>query len=474
MRRLYLYWLVGSAVALSLGMLILVGCGGGGGPLQVAVTTPTTSVTAAFLQLLPAVQRSATTVGTQKCGACHNANLTGWMHTMHAQVNVGCESCHGPGSVHAAAPSAANILTFPNAVSPNVCGQCHGPIATDYAGSPHATPVADPVQSGSPTCLRCHSAEFRAQMIDEPLAQGQTPTQINASITALPTSVLQSFETTTHETASCTNCHDPHHVTTNLTSEGEQDQLRRPTSNLDPSDIAPGVPLAVYSTANQVCGTCHNGWGANPTDANLQRSTSRPLFHEGPQYSMLLGVSGYEEQGGPIQRTSTHAEAPDQCAHCHMPNASHTFTVNLDTSCAPCHTPADAAARETTVQSGIQNDLVALRTRMQTWSQQTFGNPDLWDYTSNIQAENETPPNEAQVPLQIKRARHNYYFIINDRSYGVHNNPYTNYLLTVANNELNAIQVPAAPALTSLTRQQVLTLLKGDFQRSQAAAANAR
>jgi hypothetical protein len=205
----------------------------------------------------------------------------------------------------------------------------------------------------------------------------------------------------------------------------------------------------------------------------MQNSTSRPPYHNGPQYSMLLGVSGYTAQGGPIQGTSSHAEAPDQCAHCHMPDGRHTFTVSLDTGCAPCHTAADAAARSTSVKGEIQNSLLALRTRMQTWSQQAFNNPDLWDYTSNI-PEGETPPNQAQVPLQVKRSRYNYYFVLNDGSYGIHNTPYTRYLLTVANQQLDALGVAAAPAGTALSRQQIMTLLQADVQRARIAAGKER
>ncbi len=460
------------AAGLSVALLVLAGCGGNS-PVRQSTTTPTTptSASAAFLQLLPASQKSATAVGVQKCGSCHNSHLTNWMHTLHSQNNVGCESCHGPGSVHAAAPAATNILTFPSVVSADVCGQCHGPIRTDFAGSPHQSPVPDPVQSGSSTCLRCHSAEFRAQYIDEPWSAGQTQAAINTAILAVPSTTLTSFGTSTTETASCTTCHDPHRATNNVTGDSGQVQLRRASSNLDPTDIGPGATLATYTNTNQACGTCHNGWGANPTDANLQARTSRPLFHEGPQYSLLLGVSGYEEAGGPPQRTSSHAEAPDQCIHCHMPSASHTFTVKVDVSCAPCHSSADASSLLSSVQSEIQNGMVALRGRMQAWSTATFGNPDLWDYTSNIPS---TDPavNEKLVPLQIERARHNYYFLLNDGSYGIHNVFYARYLLQVSNNELDAIGV--SKAVPALTRQQTKAYLQEDWMRSKLGARGAR
>ncbi|OPX35610.1 hypothetical protein B1H10_00875 [candidate division KSB1 bacterium 4484_188] len=44
------------------------------------------------------------------------------------QINTGCESCHGPGSTHAASPSAANIINPDSLTSEqanNLCGFCH-------------------------------------------------------------------------------------------------------------------------------------------------------------------------------------------------------------------------------------------------------------------------------------------------------------------------------------------------------------
>src|SRR5579884_2960398 len=143
MRRIHFYMFAGGAAALSISLLVLAGCGGGGGPIQPPQNSPppSNSASTAFLQLLPAAQKSATTVGSQKCGTCHTSKLSGWVHTKHAAVNVGCENCHGPGSAHAAGPAATNILGFPKAVSPVVCGQCHGPLMADYEASAHAAPV---------------------------------------------------------------------------------------------------------------------------------------------------------------------------------------------------------------------------------------------------------------------------------------------------------------------------------------------
>jgi hypothetical protein len=68
------------------------------------------------------------------CTGCH---VTGWekpggvcrLDKVAGREDVGCESCHGPGSLHAEEPSADNILARPGQ---DVCVTCHNP-----ENSPH-------------------------------------------------------------------------------------------------------------------------------------------------------------------------------------------------------------------------------------------------------------------------------------------------------------------------------------------------
>lgn len=462
MRHKSVLMVSGVASALFLAMLVAAGCGGGG-PLA---ATPVTTVTlvSQFTQLQPAVQKSATRVGAAACARCHAADNTSWALTRHAQVSVDCESCHGPGSVHSAAPSKTNILRGNDVTNAVVCGQCHNTEYGDYSASKHAQIVSDAVNAGSGTCFRCHSAPFRANNVDEPLGEGQTATQVNTGITSLAAADLQAYIPVTTTSATCANCHDPHRNTTNLTSAGEQFYLRRATSNTDLTNTAPNASVALYTTTDHICGSCHNNRGGNPSDAGLQANTVRPATHEGPEYNMLLGEGGAEDVAGPPTRQSSHAGAPDQCVQCHMPNSRHTFTVSLDTSCAPCHTSADAAARESSVQGEIQNDLVALRTRMSNWAKLTFGDASVWDYTSNIVAPS-VAPKQTLIPIEVKRARHNYYFVLLDRSLGVHNTPYARYLLNYANVGLDNIGIARSANVPGLTQSQNRSILAIDMRK---------
>lgn len=68
-----------------------------------------------------------------KCAGCHNTGLelkrsNGAVEAKYAELNIGCEKCHGPGSIHVQDPKKENILnprkmTYERGLE--VCGQCH-------------------------------------------------------------------------------------------------------------------------------------------------------------------------------------------------------------------------------------------------------------------------------------------------------------------------------------------------------------
>jgi len=105
-------------------------------------------------------------IGNKKCAACHTEVYSSWEKTSHAASfkplvekkaeknagclnchatgvglpggysdeaetlnNVGCEACHGPGSLHAAAPSKLVINTIP---SEALCKACHAKFSPKF------------------------------------------------------------------------------------------------------------------------------------------------------------------------------------------------------------------------------------------------------------------------------------------------------------------------------------------------------
>jgi formate-dependent nitrite reductase cytochrome c552 subunit len=498
MKRLWLVGLAGVCGLLTAGLLVLSGCGGGGGPITLPETGPGPSVSAQFLTLLPEAQKNATYVGSNRCTTCHSdAVHAGWMNTKHFQKNVGCEQCHGPGSVHVSGRAVkvaratregevvADILSFPKVTEPIVCGQCHGPTFEQYTNSRHSGVVDEVIEeihdlpaNYGRSCSRCHSAPFKDEFISTPWTKGlkegksieEIQNETDARIVALTDAAITEIAEASHQSANCVTCHDPHTQTGKLTSTGNEAQLRRSTFSTDVNNIKPGSPIKVHSNFDHTCGTCHNGRGGKNDDTTLTNSTARPSFHENPQFNMLLGVTGSLPQGAVVQNGS-HTQTPDQCVHCHMPDRRHTFTVSVDRSCLPCHTATDAATRAATVRNEMLSGLLVLKTRMELWAQQKFGKPAFWNYYSLVSedpaVQTEAKNVQGEVPIEIKRARHNYHFIVRDRSQGVHNTPYARQLLAFAQTQLDSLGVSRKVPITrsvkefeqTLKRDRVMMLL---------------
>lgn len=477
-----------AAAPLIIGTVLIESCGGVGGPTSSSQSPGSNAPTQQFLALMSSTQRSATYIGSQACAAaaCHGGATTSaahaaiklttasmrtgdtgqyttWQQTVHAQKNVGCESCHGPGSAHAKQPTNSDgtinaILAFPQITSIEVCGQCHGVEHDDLITSNHtllagesgnppnpatSPPIAETITNPTTTgqqqrCFVCHGGLIRAEFTENGIDPSQmTTTQIVNSCNDIVNTVPYS--------ATCSTCHNPHAKTGNLTGAGNEAQLYHPELLTNSTDIAPGTTPAQYTTPNQICGQCHNGRGTTATDAYLQANTSRPSAHHSDQFNSLLGVGGAESPDGPPQRTSSHANIAGQCATCHMGSgSSHTMVVDYSKGCQPCHSASDAASKVTALQTEVVDDLTQLSTSMSTWAQSTFGDPEDWDYTSNV-TDGSKAPSQSLIPIEVKRARHNYYYIVISGDYGVHNYAYTLYLIQWAQTNLQNAGISIVP-----------------------------
>lgn len=485
-------WTALGAVPFLAAILTLESCGGEGGPVGGDGGGGLPSVTQQFLNLLAPEQANATYVGSERCsdGSCHGGrshsrgdesvyNL--WADTEHADRNVGCERCHGPGSAHVADPSGeGKILTFPKVTNPVVCAQCHGKLYDELKQSQHFKLIEAPVEEAisnpnqygkNSRCIACHSGLFRTEIYEKDgPGEDMTATLDNAVIQEIAENTINHVP----HVATCATCHNPHKKTGYPNADGEEKQIRHLTFNSDTGPIAPSQAAAVFTKFNHICAQCHNGRGADGSDAKLaaSNSTSRPNMHDSNQFNTLMGIGGSEGPTGPIERNMAHAQAPGQCSKCHMPDARHTFTVSYDKGCAPCHTAADAAARQNSLSNEITGKLLALRSQMETWANNAYPaslagytpsemdprlRPYLWEYSSNLNSiaaelgidtsdAAKMPPttHQTSVPIQVRRARHNYYFVVRDSSICPHNPPYSRYLMQWAKENMDGL-------LTTLT-----------------------
>jgi len=160
------------------------------------------------VMVVPPSIPGATYVGSDDCSACHESVTKGFEGSTHAKLHVngshaeeiGCESCHGPASVHV--QNGGGLFTIVNpGRNPETCFQCH----VDKRGE-FSLANAHPVMSGDMSCSDCH----------DPHAGKASPggaTMQTVSDSCVKCHATQSgpfvFE---HEAAreGCVVCHSPH------------------------------------------------------------------------------------------------------------------------------------------------------------------------------------------------------------------------------------------------------------------------
>lgn len=109
--------------------------------------------------VMPPAIRGAEYVGSDSCSQCHDAATKHFASSPHARliaqgpnaVDVGCESCHGPASVHVESGGAARTLINPDR-DPSSCFHCHSNLRGQFA-LPHTHPIGD----GRLGCSACHA-----------------------------------------------------------------------------------------------------------------------------------------------------------------------------------------------------------------------------------------------------------------------------------------------------------------------------
>lgn len=180
--------------------------------------------------------------GATKCIGCHQTGYDAAKKTS-AQLGVGCESCHGPGSEHMASTDRKTTIVNPKnldiAKQSMVCGQCHSDghdlvmVEDKPAPGKLSFPVAFRPGDDLPKCF----------LDAKPTTVGRNR-QYSEFITSKHSKIL-----------SCVTCHDPHNVSTNPA------QLKKPVNELCMGchaakivDIKTHAPSAA---ADATCATCH-------------------------------------------------------------------------------------------------------------------------------------------------------------------------------------------------------------------------
>jgi predicted CXXCH cytochrome family protein len=151
----------------------------------------------------------ATYIGTESCEDCHKELVKDFTMSTHARLkapgdnakDIGCESCHGAGSIHKEAGGGRGTIINPKK-SPDVCFQCHQDKRAAFS-----LPSHHPVIEGKLACGDCHDPHKGdavigggTQMMSESEVCGKCHTTQFGPFT---------FE---HEAMKegCATCHQPH------------------------------------------------------------------------------------------------------------------------------------------------------------------------------------------------------------------------------------------------------------------------
>ncbi len=100
-------------------------------------------------------------IGMETCASCHAKQYEEFKHSTHARIAIpngtgaqGCETCHGPGSLHVAAGGGRGVGGIINPrKDPSTCFVCHTDKKAEFR-----LPYHHPVMEGKMSCADCHNA----------------------------------------------------------------------------------------------------------------------------------------------------------------------------------------------------------------------------------------------------------------------------------------------------------------------------
>ncbi len=368
------------------------------------------------------------------CAGCHTTGFDPEELTW-VDPGVGCEACHGPGSLHVAGGGDPDQIF--GSVDSQVCGACHTRGKTpdgkfgfpiDYRPGDDLSDVFEPVEvkAGENTDAfwgNAMSRQNRQQYLDWTRSDHAT--------------ALGTLTENDHAQDFCLNCHSADY-------------------RLAEEDAKPTLDTAKFSVTCVVCHTTH-GNGKESPQLRLKREEICTTCHNGGlreekfpageaihhgQKELFLGIGGYGVEDAP----SFHQQAGVTCVDCHMVKvatsavpydiSNHTFKVilpregmqyEMPDSCTVCHKGASQENRQAIID-GWQDEIMSTLDEIK---------PRLTDAQQRWKQAEEAGKDVSQAKELYNKAFTNVSLVESDRSLGVHNIGYARALLAEAESFLD-------------------------------------
>jgi hypothetical protein len=226
-------------------------------------------------------------------------------------ATIGCESCHGPGSLHAAGESQTETIAI--SLEDGACAQCHDEPwrhnkVSEYENSLHsealwsssfARTFTDNSIGGN--CARCHEGEGFVSFTKGEVFSGADLTEAD------------------HIGVTCATCHDPH-------GNSNEFSLRDTPAGSD--TLGNGYQYTGGGTG-RLCMNCHKARRDNVSYIQTANMSSHWGPHHSTQADVLLGQNAAEFDG--VFNNGNHKDIfTNACVDCHMIATTDTGTVTRD------------------------------------------------------------------------------------------------------------------------------------------------
>ena len=252
-------------------------------------------------------------VDSETCLTCHDGYEEPLGRTAHAspafmEMGVhGCETCHGPGSLHMEDPENEELQPHPGKLSVEeqsaVCLTCHdGRNQFFWNGGPH--------ESRDLSCLTCHSVHEPAS----PEGQLAKATQVETCLTCHKEVRSDLYKVSHHPIRegqiSCADCHNPHGTQTDSLLRASTANEQCYTCHAEKR----GPFLWEHPPVRENCLTCHTPHGSN--HLRLQR-TSVPYLCQQCHSNTRHPGTLYDARVLPGEPTTSNRAIDRACLNCH-------------------------------------------------------------------------------------------------------------------------------------------------------------